>query len=310
MSSASAEAKPRETTEKPKRSAFIAAPPSVDTTGLRRVLERLGVRGFTADEVAVPGSALADVLREAIRGADIVVALVDGGAHSANVFYELGLARALDKRALVVVDSDEALPLVTSVGAPYLRTGLDNLQAIEFGVTQVLRAPHHGAGASPTGAKPTRPLGPRADELIERLRGDLGAHPERALQEIVLQALQESGVSAAFASSGTGPGAEIAVWSEDLEPWIANPLFIELRGALRDRGELDEALRQLSRSMTAAHVPWALLLYLRADVDGAGACPFPHILVLSAEEFLRSLRETGFGQVVRGLRDRRVHGVP
>src|SRR4051794_12813631 len=124
MSSTSAEEErsqgPPPRTDGPKRTAFVSAPASADTTVLRELLARHGVDAFTADEVALPGRALSEVIRECVARADLVVAVLDGGAGSGNVLFELGFAQALGKRTLILVDADEFLPMVTSVGAPYL----------------------------------------------------------------------------------------------------------------------------------------------------------------------------------------------
>ena len=84
---------------------------------------------------------MSDILQETIGNAEVVVAIFDRGANS-NVFFELGFAQALKKRTLIVIDDDVDPPFIADVGATLLRTKLDNTQAIEVGICQLLKVPH------------------------------------------------------------------------------------------------------------------------------------------------------------------------
>jgi len=50
------------------------------------------------------------------------------------------------------------------------------------------------------------------------------------------------------------------------------------------------------------------LIYLHSPLDPAQAIRAPNILAISAEEFLRALQGMSFGELVRKLRNERVHG--
>ena len=58
------------------------------------------------------------------------------------------------------------------------------------------------------------------------------------------------------------------------------------------------------------HTAWGLLLYGVAGFqlrERGNAAPW-RVFVLSIEEFLRSLRDTGLGEFLSGRRNLRVHG--
>ena len=145
-----------------RRTAFISAPVSTNTSGIRRILQRQGIESLTADQIAAPGSRLSDVLQEAIGNADVVLAIFDRGANS-NVFFELGFAQALKKRTLILSDADVDPRFIADVGATCLRTKLDNTQAIEVGISLLLKVPHHGTTA---GMKKTSAVGIVADRFL------------------------------------------------------------------------------------------------------------------------------------------------
>src|SRR5262249_35069589 len=74
-------------------SAFITAPISVDIRSVREILERRGIRTFTADELDLPGLPLSEILQEGMSRADIVVGVLGTGSTSDNVLFELGFAQ-------------------------------------------------------------------------------------------------------------------------------------------------------------------------------------------------------------------------
>jgi hypothetical protein len=300
MTTATTEPKQR---DKPKRTAFICAPLSTNTSGIRRILERQGIEALTADQLVMPGSRWSDILQEAIGRADIVVAIIDSGVNS-NVFFELGFAQALKKRTLILVDADVEPPFLIA-DAPFLRTKLNNTEAIELGVSQLLKVPHHGTSAA---VKQTRAIGNIADQLLAEVRGNFGQRPEMMLEDILLRAIHASGITASSVQIEPEIGVDIALWSEELEPWISNPLLIELKLLIR-KEQLTKTVRLLQGAMKKATVGWALLVYLHADFDVWQEVRVPQILPISIENLLESMRAKSFGEVIRELRNQRVHGV-
>jgi hypothetical protein len=164
--------------DEPRRTAFISAPLSTNTGGIRRILESQGIEAFTADQIVLPGSKLSDILQEAIGNADVVLAIFDSGVNS-NVFFELGFAQALKKRTLILVDADVEPPFIARVGDTFLRTRLDNTQAIELGISQLLKVPHHASSAA---VKQTNAVGSLTDHLSAEDRGNVGRSAEMKLE--------------------------------------------------------------------------------------------------------------------------------
>jgi hypothetical protein len=53
---------------------------------------------------------------------------------------------------------------------------------------------------------------------------------------------------------------------------------------------------------------WGLLIYNGPTLAPASVpCP-PNVLLIQAEKFVESLRDIGFGDLIRRLRNERVHG--
>ncbi len=292
----------------PARRAFIAAPAAVDTSVIRQALESRGIVPFEIDDLAMTGASIPEILEDCIKRADLVVAVISGGKAKENVLFELGFATAMKKRILALVPPDDDLP-VSEI--PYLRTAPDNREAIDFGLDQILNVPWQGWQAAREPARKTEPIGELADGLLAKLTEALKQPHEQELTEIVTEALSASKISSlSYSSIMVEDGrADFAIWSDDFEPWVGNPLLIEIRSRLASLADLNRTLDQISKMLDKTHTAWGLLLYGVARFQpGAESTRHPRVLVMSIEELLRSLRDTGLGEFLGERRNLRVHG--
>ncbi|MCI0461056.1 MAG: hypothetical protein L0Z62_29255 [Gemmataceae bacterium] len=292
--------------ENPRR-AFIAAPASVDTSVLREALQRRGIVPYEMDEVDAPGLGLLDLLDDCVKKADLVVTVLGQGIKD-NALVELGYALASKKRVLAIVPPGEDPPLPA---VPYLRTLPTNREAIEFGLDRILSVPPGWRPAKKEPALRTKPLGSHADALLRQLHAATPPR-EQDLEHVVQEALSASGITARnySAEPTTEDGwADFAIWSDDFEPWVGNPLLIEVRAQLRGPTEREAALAQLTSLLDRTHTGWALLLHGGQEFGPqVEAAPHPRVFVLTIEQFLESLREQSLGELLRRMRNRRVHG--
>jgi len=275
----------------PNRKAFLSAPPTVDTSVLRRAMEERGIVPFELDEVAAAGRSIPELLEDCLKRADFVVAVVGGGKAKDNVLFELGFDMALKKRILAIVSPEADLPLS---GILSLRTLPDNREAVEFGLDQILKAPEPRR----KGIRKTKPLGPLADKLLDRIRASKEPLRQQDLEQILRAVIQGSGIDSAYYASERMvtpiAGADMAIWSDDFEPWVGNPLLIELKSHLRSRSELQTALGELTKILDNTHSEWGLLIYQGADFKpGEHALGDPRVFVLTIESLLYRLGKNG-----------------
>lgn len=289
------------------KSAYVTAPRSIDANPIRAVLEGKGLRTFSPDQLDVPSQNLSQAIREGMQQADLVVAVVGPGEDSNFVFYELGFAEALDKPTIVLLSGDAPADRWLTTGTPYLRFDLSNPKGLDFGINQFLKVPHHGTRRAPAATR-SKPIGVLADELLARLRGPGDALSETDYKAIIVEAIRASGVTSVSQGGTENKFVDLAVWSDDLLPWVDNPLPIELRMRVKDTTELGESAMRLLRQLTEGGMKWGLLIYRQADIDMVKAWMMPNLLSIRAEQFIEDLRIVGFGNLVRELRNQRVHG--
>jgi hypothetical protein len=74
---------------------------------VKPAMEELGIEVIRSDEIAEPGT-ISRQMFEHLMGDDLCVAVLTG--HNANVFYELGVAHATGRPAILLIDKKELLP--------------------------------------------------------------------------------------------------------------------------------------------------------------------------------------------------------
>jgi hypothetical protein len=294
----------------PNRKAFLSAPPTVDTSVLRRAMEDRGIVPFELDEVVPGGRSIPELLEDCLKCADFVVAVVGGGKAKDNGVFELGFAMALKKRILAIVSPEADLPLS---GILSLRTRPDNREAIEFGLDQIVKAPEPRRHSRRKVIRKTKPLGAVADKLLDRIRGSAEPLGDQDLEQILREVIQGSGIDSAYYASERMvtpiAGADMAIWSDDFEPWVGNPLPIKLKSHPRSRSELQNALGELTKILDNTHSEWGLLIYQGADFEPSEQDRGdPRVFVLTIERLLESLRDASLGDFLHRMRNLRVHG--
>jgi hypothetical protein len=279
---------------------------------LRESLIAHGIRPLLPEALQA-GTDWASEIQEQLKAADLVIGVLPRESESQWVLFELGQAWALGKRILLIAPpSVKAIPFALQ-RVQVLRIEPDNRQALDFALRQFLSAPtgSRKERTAETRAFQPRTLGPEADVLLARLANWESGGGHRALEAIAADAIRGSGADTVRLSSEPDRGADFAVWSDVLEPFVGNPLLVEIKSRIRDQASAETAFAQVSSYLTRSGARWALLLYgdgpERVDLQWQ-AIP-PNVLVVSLHTLIEALRTRAFPELIRDLRNQRVHGV-
>jgi len=293
------------------KTCFVSAPRGIPLEVLRESLLAHGIRPLIPQELAA-GNDWASELQRQLAQADLVVGILPTRRQSPWVLFELGQAWALGRRILIIAQPGSE-PVPSSLQRLLvLRIALDNRQAIDFALDQLLSAPPEPPAKEAT-RKPfeSAVLGAQADLLLARLDQLLHSGGAQGFEKMVSEAIRNSGTDVVVESPELDRGADLAVWSDVLEPFVGNPLLVEVKLKIPTKAILVEVFKQLNSYLGASDSRWALLLY----GDGPppedrfwNSCP-PNILLMPARAMLEALRTRTFPEIVRDLRNRRVHSV-
>jgi len=132
---------------------------------------------------------------------------------------------------------------------------------------------------------------------------------EAQAQWILADAFRSAGIRAIREPREGSAEADFVVWDRDLEPFVGAPLLVEVVGGRWSDRRLSLKVRQLSEYLS--QLPsrrWALLVLAGASSETPSlAIEHEPVLVISLKELLSRLQGESFVDIVRMLRNERVH---
>lgn len=292
------------------KTCFISAPRGVSLDVLRESLVAHGIRLLIPEELSTGADWASETKRQLVQ-ADLVIGILSTARQSAWVLFELGQASALGRRILLIASPKSELVPYSLQRLLVLRTDPNNREAIDFALDQLLSAPPESPSEEHRKPFKSAGLGTQVDTLIARLDQLLQTGNAQGLEELVSDALQGSGIDVVVESPQRDRGVDLAVWSDVLEPFVGNPLLIEIKRRIHDKKTATSALAQLGLYLGESGTRWALLLYGEGPPPGDrlwSRCP-QNILLMPIRSLLEELRTQSFPEIVRDLRNRRVHPV-
>lgn len=292
------------------RTCYIAAPAGVNLEVVRRALSRRNI------EVLVPnGSAetadLQGQINSLMSRVDLVIGVLTSERRSSWVLFELGLAWA-NKRPIMLISSPKNDFLPSNLQRfLVLRSHPSNAEAIEFALDQFLAAPLLDRPATaPNRSEPApNPLlwtatARRALDAVKDGDGML-------LEQLLAQALRQSGVQVVseFPAGGSNR-ADMAIWSDVLDPIVGNPLLVEVKLNLLSTSAVKNAAHSLANQLSASGTRWGLLLYGEGSALKGNARVWlpPNILAIDIKTLFDRMHAKSFSDVVKDLRNQKVHG--
>ena len=280
-------------------------PAGIPTDALREILKERNVT-IVAPENLRAGASWAEQLLEVLERVDFVIGLLPTVPPSASVMFDLGHASALGKRiVLFATPGSERLP-ATMADILTIRADLDNREALGFAIDQLLNAPEVSKQRNTKRSKRPRALGSLVDDFVQRLTA---LQSELELEDLVHDILRASGVDAVVQprfKSGRRP--DFAMWSDALASYVGNPLIAEVKRSLT-MSQSGELLRRVQAYVDEAGSLWGLLVYADGPSPGSlDQTATPRVLAVKLSELLDQMRTYSFIDVVRMLRNERVHG--
>jgi hypothetical protein len=294
------------------RTCFISATPGSNLRVLRQCLEAQHIKVLSADDIEL-GFDWASEINRNIMQADLVIGVLSRTRRSQWVLFELGLASAAGRQIILIAPpgtTDNLPPLRQFV---VLRTRLDNRNAISFGLDQMLarppRLPHQQELQKPAAPPPQQNI----DVYINQLDEISKTKNYAALESLVAAALRDSSVEVVAENEPTkrrtDTRADLAVWSDALQPLVGNPLLVEVKYSIGSAKQVEDVVRRFAKTVSDAGGGWGLLVYLEGPESKlASWSQHPTLLMIPLRELLYRMRSHSFSEIIRELRNERVHG--
>lgn len=283
---------------------FITAPASANLDVLTDALRRRDIRVVVPHDLR-PGAELGVEIVNFMSAVDLVIGVLTRERRSEWLLFELGLAWGQGKRVVLFAPPNSAHIPTTLRRFLTVRANPSNREAVEFALDQLLAAPEPVRIEVAT-RKETRPLGPTSEAYLQGSLAQSTSVSPAGLETLVAEALREAGVDVVSTSGRRDLGADLAIWSDALQLSVGNPLLVEIKVRLSSPKIAADAALKLSKYVSGAGGLWGLLLYRDGPEDLLGLPP--NVLALSIEALFRRMAHESFDEIVRDLRNSRVHG--
>jgi len=265
---------------------------------LREALEESGIRWRDQASLTTGGSWL-ELLDTELSRSDFVCVVLPAERRD-NALFELGIAYAKRKPILVFIDSLLQLPSdIPSV--TYVRSTPTNPETVRSVLRTFLE---HAPVAPPRKAwKPPRKPKLWKERSPSTLRGT-------QFEQRTADLLQRAGFIVSGSAEPRGRGVDLAVWIDQLEHSLGNPLLVEVKAGDLSAKRLDEAAFQLRQYVAKTHGRCALLVYWdhsnrEFPLASAG---WPLVLQLSGAALSKLVAQGRLVQELVRLRNAAAHG--
>ena len=286
-----------------RRTCFISAPAEADTTILQNILDERGLSVLIEQGDVKADLSLGKNLLNAIVSSDFFIGVLQAGVDNSMVYYEIGIANGTGRRTLIFTSPSIKNSVKNIKGSLYMRVAMDNREGMEFAIDQVIKAPEIEPKVEQTEKPKNKPIGKIAKDLLAELskpESTWGAHPEDA----VIQAIGSSGVNVLVRSKYWDSGADMALWADELEGSVGNPLLIEVKQHISGSTSITRLANQLDSYLESSNAGWLLLLYLKGPEEDSDVWKqFPDSVIhLPVPKFLKYFEESNLVEIVKSLK--------
>ena len=277
---------------------FISASFGADTAWLRQALDEKGIRW--ADQTSVvPGSDWLEIFTREISISDFVCAVIPD-ERVGNILFEMGVAYAKGKPILAFVPSSIRLPAAIASMA-YIRSDATDTVSLRMGLNAFLEH------ASATPLRPIRVSGRRGNVNAPNISDSLApADLERRTVEL----FEQAGFIVSAPKSQGDQGVDFAIWVDDLEHSLGNPILVQVKAGKLSQASLDPAAARLRQYVAKTHGRCALLIYWdHANREfSISSIKWPLVLQLSGRALYRFISDGTLSQELVRQRNLAVHG--
>lgn len=257
------------------------------------------------------GMVASEAIYTEIREADIVIAVITKNV--SNVLFELGLAIGLGKEVLLLVDDSDCIPSDLH-GRLYIKIN----ENIKENLTLPLRFLMNKKGKRTyvdytkfylRGLKDveTSISENKYLEKLEEIKQDGNeAQFENLISELFGE-IKEQYTTIRFRNAAEDEGYDFAVWIDELDGHIINPIKFELKLGDISEGQLNRCVSRVVAK--AKNQELVLILYCnKSNREIAYQSMFPNIVVVEFEAFLRHLCKSGLARTIWYFRNLGAHG--
>lgn len=277
---------------------------------IQEVLNELNIQYYDMFPVQ-SGMAISEAIYTAINDSDIVIAVITKS--SSNVLFELGLAIGLGKEVVLLVDDSDYIPADLH-GRLYIKIN-ENLKEnltlpLHFLVDKKRKKTYVDYTKFYLSGVKDIDISISENAYLEKLeeikQNGNGFQFENLVAELFGE-IKEQYATIKFRPASEDEGYDFAVWIDELDGHIINPIKFELKLGDISEGQLNRCVSHVAAKAKSQEL--VLILYCnKSNKEIAYQSVFPNIVVVEFEKFLKHLCKFGLARTIWYFRNLGAHG--
>jgi hypothetical protein len=292
------------------RRCFVSAPFGCNVSAITQVLNDEGISARQADNLR-PGELILEAVFNEIRAADVICVVLPNGRPPLNQIFELGAAVGARIPAIILAESEVQLPS-DLMGLPYARISLANSKTIDIAVRGFLKSLSKPIRRiqKPASRNATKISRSRAMVEFETLPKGSGSERALAFERFVIALLAQAGIPAVSQSGSPDKGVDLAIWLDEVENSIGNPILAELKANKMPPHLWQKVVDRLRQSLLQTHSYCGLVISGGELPSQASAVipSMPLIMAFSAYDLIDLLSKGELPAEIIRRRNMAVHG--
>lgn len=285
---------------------------------MKEALEMRQVEHFDFYDFSI-GESFQQILKRKIRNADFAIFVLTN--NNINTLYEIGVAEGLGKKHFVLADKDFDVPFYLQNGL-IIKVDLQDrdkvFNIVDSILLEVEKQQHRNSRLSRNHKKPrnntdiySRDIQDNLQSYLQQIQNiRINGHGKN-LQYVLGEVFRTLKLTYVESNEDTDRGVDFAIWNDELDRVIGNPIIVEVKYGQLDGVRVSRAIEQVKNYALKSEAKVGLVLYLD---KGNKRHQFksslvPLIIALDIEDFLTELLHSSFEKIILTQRNKIAHGV-
>lgn len=273
---------------------------------IQEVLNEMKIEYFDMYSGQV-GMNIATSVLNAIKESQIVIAIVTQKA--SNVLFEIGMAIGAGKAVFLLIDDNANIPTDLK-GMTYIKINENLKENLLLPLNFLVESKRKIQKIDLANTYKSAIINISKDMYMEKFKeiknNGSGVEFEKLVAEL-FEELKGQYATLKFTNVTRDAGYDIAVWIDELEDKIVNPVKFELKYGNISRKQLDECIRKLTSISKNQELIFVLYYSKNSNIIDYHS-GVPNIVVVEFENFVDKVFEYGLAQAIWYFRNLGAHG--
>ena len=273
---------------------------------IQEVLNEMKIEYFDMYSGQV-GMNIATSVLNAIKESQIVIAIVTQKA--SNVLFEIGMAIGAGKAVFLLIDDNANIPTDLK-GMTYIKINENLKENLLLPLNFLVESKRKIQKIDLANTYKSAIINISKDMYMEKFKDIKNNGSGVEFEKLVVELFEElKGQYAAlkFTNVTREAGYDLAVWIDELENKIVNPVKFELKYGNISRKQLDECIRKLASISKNQELIFVLYYSKKSNIIDYHS-GVPNIVVVEFENFVDKVFEYGLAQAIWYFRNLGAHG--